>query len=464
MKKGFFSFVVLLCFTVAKAQFNGAIIVGPQASTVSPAFTYAPDTVTRSSSTKGGIRVGFITNIPLSQKLFVHTGIIYSAKGAKEQQLFNGANTNLQTAITDLSVAYIDAPVNLLLKMPLKGKTKVLLGAGPQVSLFYNGSLTHSLVDVDGKFTEIKNEDLPVGKGDAQFRTLHLAANGMAGLEFGRVFITAHYSQGISGFYQKENQTFKHTNYGATLGIYLGKPQTIEPIVKDKDGDGIPDSEDACPELPGSALSNGCPDGDGDGIADYKDSCATVAGLAKYNGCPIPDTDGDGINDEMDRCPTVAGLAKYNGCPMPDRDKDGIADEEDACPDNAGTANNKGCPEVTEKEKETVKHAARRLQFEFQSAKIDTASYQLLDEVVAILKAYPQLTITIEGHTAGNATEANQVLSQQRADNVKAYIFGKGIHPERITAIGYGATRPLVKTTDPSASAVNRRVEINLSE
>lgn len=464
MKKGFTSVLLLLAFTVVKAQFNGGIIVGPQAASVSPAFTYAPDTVARTSSTKGGIRVGFITNIPLSKKLFVHTGIIYSAKGAKEQQLFDDANTDLQTAITDLSVKYIDAPVNLLLKLPVKGKTKVLLGAGPQVSLFYNGSITHSLVDVDGKFTELKNEDLPVGKGDAQFRTVHFAANAMAGLEFGRIFITANYSSGITPFYQKGQETFKHTTYGATLGIYLGKPQVEVPVVKDKDDDGVPDSEDACPNLAGTALTHGCPDSDGDGIADMKDSCATVAGLAKYDGCPVPDTDGDGINDETDRCPTMAGLAKYGGCPMPDRDKDGIADEEDACPDAAGTADNKGCPQVTEKEKETVKHVARRLQFQFQSARLDTASYRLLDEVVEILKAYPQLTITIEGHTAGNASEANQALSQQRADNVKAYIYNKGIHPERITAIGYGASRPLVKTTDPTAGAVNRRVEINLSE
>ena len=464
MKKGSLFLCILLIFSAAKAQFNGGIIFGPQATTVTPAFTYAPDTVARSSSAKGGIRVGFITNIPLSQKLFVHTGIIYSAKGAKEQQVFDPANPDLKMAITNLSVNYIDAPVNLLLKLPLKGKTKVLLGAGPQLSLFYNGSLTHSLVDADDKFKEIKNEDLPVGKGDGQFRTLHFSANGMAGFEFGRVFLTANYSSGLTAFYQKENERFKYSTFGASLGIYLGKQQVPEPVVKDKDQDGVPDSEDACPELAGTALTNGCPDGDGDGIADNKDSCATIAGLAKYNGCPVPDTDGDGINDEQDHCPTTTGLAKYKGCPMPDKDGDGIADEEDACPDKAGTAENGGCPQVTEKEKEIVKFAAQKLQFAYQSAKIDTASYALLDEVVSILKAYPQLTVTIEGHTAGIASEANQLLSQQRANAVKEYIYSKGIHPDRITAIGYGATRPLVKTTDMAAGAINRRVEINLSE
>ncbi|MGV3656769.1 MAG: OmpA family protein, partial [Chitinophagaceae bacterium] len=211
-------------------------------------------------------------------------------------------------------------------------------------------------------------------------------------------------------------------------------------------------------------LTNGCPDGDGDGIADNKDKCAGVAGLAKFDGCPVPDTDGDGINDEQDHCPQIAGLAKYSGCPMPDKDKDGIADEEDACPENAGTAENGGCPQVTEKEKEIVKFAAQRLQFEFQSAIIDTASYRLLDEVVNILKTHPQLTVSIEGHTAGSASEANLVLSQQRANAVKEYIYSKGINPDRLKAIGYGATRPLVKTTDAKAGAINRRVEINLSE
>ncbi|RYY53664.1 MAG: hypothetical protein EOO09_17250 [Chitinophagaceae bacterium] len=93
----------------------------------------------RSSTPKGGIRLGILTHIPLSNRLQLQTGIIYSAKGATEQQVFDESIPGLQSATTTLNVNYIDAPVNLLLKLPLKGKWNFLLGAGPQLSLFYTG-------------------------------------------------------------------------------------------------------------------------------------------------------------------------------------------------------------------------------------------------------------------------------------------------------------------------------------
>src|SRR5690606_28985860 len=70
-------------------------------------------------------------------------------------------------------------------------------------------------------------------------------------------------------------------------------------------------------------------DRDGDGIKDKDDKCPDVAGLERYQGCPIPDTDGDGFNDEVDKCPSQRGVAEYNGCPVPDRDKDGVNDADD---------------------------------------------------------------------------------------------------------------------------------------
>ena len=60
--------------------------------------------------------------------------------------------------------------------------------------------------------------------------------------------------------------------------------------VKDSDGDGIPDTEDLCPDIPGHASSKGCPDSDGDGIPDFEDDCPNVYGLAKYKGCPDRNT------------------------------------------------------------------------------------------------------------------------------------------------------------------------------
>ncbi|MFW5738801.1 MAG: transporter, partial [Myxococcota bacterium] len=125
------------------------------------------------------------------------------------------------------------------------------------------------------------------------------------------------------------------------------------PPPPDRDGDGILDAQDACPEVPGvrddDPAKNGCPppsDRDGDGIVDEQDACPDEPGVQtddpQTNGCPPPkDRDGDGIVDEQDACPDEPGVQtddpQTNGCPPPkDRDGDGIVDEQDACPDEPG--------------------------------------------------------------------------------------------------------------------------------
>jgi outer membrane protein OmpA-like peptidoglycan-associated protein len=111
----------------------------------------------------------------------------------------------------------------------------------------------------------------------------------------------------------------------------------------DNDNDGIANSKDECPEQAGSVTTNGCPDGDNDGIADSKDQCPTEAGTAANNGCP--DSDNDGIVNSKDQCPNEAGPASNNGCPIRDADGDGIVDAEDECPNAAGGRATKGCPD-----------------------------------------------------------------------------------------------------------------------
>ncbi len=123
-----------------------------------------------------------------------------------------------------------------------------------------------------------------------------------------------------------------HLLHELGLGINLG--------MQDRDGDGVGDKKDDCPDIPGLEEFNGCPDSDGDGLKDEDDDCPNVAGLLEYNGCP--DTDGDTVIDKMDDCPEVAGTV--NGCP--DADGDGIADKDDACPEVAEGPNGiDGCPD-----------------------------------------------------------------------------------------------------------------------
>jgi hypothetical protein len=112
----------------------------------------------------------------------------------------------------------------------------------------------------------------------------------------------------------------------------------------DRDGDGVADEADACPDEPGAEAAAGCPDGDGDGIPDTEDTCPDEPGLPEDDGCPVPsegDRDGDGIRDEADACPEEAGPPSAEGCP--DADGDGVRDSDDACPEEPGLPEHDGC-------------------------------------------------------------------------------------------------------------------------
>ena len=235
-------------------------------------------------------------------------------------------------------------------------------------------------------------------------------------------------------------------------------PPAPAPKPVDTDGDGINDPEDKCPTVAGVAKYQGCPvpDTDGDGINDEQDKCPTVKGTAKYQGCPIPDSDGDGINDENDKCPSVAGLPKYQGCPIPDSDGDGINDEEDKCPALAGVAEYKGCPAPKN-------FNAANVLFATGSATLLNVSKAELNKMVPLLQENPDVKMTIAGHTdnTGSAT-VNQKLSENRAGSVKKYLVSKGVAAERITAVGYGATKPVADNKTPAGRTKNRRVEFTI--
>ncbi|MCX6316941.1 MAG: OmpA family protein [Bacteroidetes bacterium] len=243
-------------------------------------------------------------------------------------------------------------------------------------------------------------------------------------------------------------------------------PPPPPPPPADTDKDGIIDTEDKCPTVPGLARYQGCPipDTDKDGINDEEDKCPTVPGLARYQGCPIPDTDKDGINDEEDKCPTVFGYARYQGCPIPDTDNDGTNDEEDKCVTIPGPKENFGCPIIPEEIKKKVDVAAKNILFVTGSAKLQTKSYKGLNEVAQIMKDNPAMSLAIDGHTDNvGADDKNQTLSDNRANAVKTYLVSKGIDESRITAQGHGETMPIADNKTATGRQQNRRSELKLS-
>jgi outer membrane protein OmpA-like peptidoglycan-associated protein len=107
--------------------------------------------------------------------------------------------------------------------------------------------------------------------------------------------------------------------------------------------------------------------------------------------------------------------------------------------------------------------AAGTIRFRFASARLDRTSIGTLDRLANIAKGCPKFRIEVIGHTdAIGPADGNQELSEARAEVVVNYLAGAGIEAARLTAIGYGETRPLVPNTSANNRAKNRRIEFSV--
>ena len=192
------------------------------------------------------------------------------------------------------------------------------------------------------------------------------------------------------------------------------------------------------------------------------------------NGCPLPkDADSDGILDVEDACPNEPGVKtgdpKTNGCPPPkDKDQDTIPDDVDACPDIKGKPNKDpkkhGCPEARVEQGQI--RIIERVEFEYNSAKIEKSSEQVLQAVLDLLKERADITkLGIEGHTDNKGSVwYNKSLSGRRAEAVKEWLVARGIAPTRLSAAGLGQERPIDSNDTEQGRQNNRRVEFHIIE
>jgi OOP family OmpA-OmpF porin len=201
-------------------------------------------------------------------------------------------------------------------------------------------------------------------------------------------------------------------------------------------------------------------DSDGDGVTDDLDRCPNTPRGVKVDarGCPL-DTDGDGVPDYLDKCPNTPKGVKVDtqGCPL-DSDGDGVPDYLDECPDTPKGAkvNEKGCWVLAGVELKTG-----NVLFDTGKWDIKAQAYPILDEALAILKKQPTLKVEVQGHTDNVGARAyNQKLSERRAKAVMEYFIDKGIEPERLSAAGYGFSRPTASNDTREGRTLNRRVEL----
>lgn len=106
-------------------------------------------------------------------------------------------------------------------------------------------------------------------------------------------------------------------------------------------------------------------------------------------------------------------------------------------------------------------YVLKNIQFEFNSYALMPESFFDLDVVVRYLIDHPGVSVEVAGHTDDTGEERyNELLSANRAKSAAAYLISKGVERKRISTLGYGESKPLVRDITQRARDINRRVEI----
>jgi outer membrane protein OmpA-like peptidoglycan-associated protein len=283
MKNLLLTIALVICASQINAQSEwDASYLGLKAGANYSTNTFKDPSLTgMEAAYKPGFAGGIYCNIGFSSKFSVQGELLYSSMGSKLKSTVAD-----QSSEATLKLDYISVPI--LFKVMPTAKLGVFIG--PQVDFSWSAKL-----EGDEQVGSIKGVDNSITAGVEYWFNNNFAIYGRYMYGFQNI------NEKTSGF------TFNSTDIksdvqnsafqvGISIGIKTKKettyaspaPAPVAPVVKDTDGDGVPDKDDKCP---------------------------AVAGTAKYAGCPVPDTDGDGVNDENDKCPNAAGVASNYGCP-----------------------------------------------------------------------------------------------------------------------------------------------------
>jgi OOP family OmpA-OmpF porin len=165
------------------------------------------------------------------------------------------------------------------------------------------------------------------------------------------------------------------------------------------------------------------------------------------------DSDKDGVIDAKDNCPnSVAGaIVNAMGCEMDD-DKDGVVNRLDQCPNTIAGAkvDNVGCMTLVN----------LNINFDTNSAVIKDTYNSRIVNFANMMKNNSKLNATIEAHTDSiGSAKYNENLSKKRAASTVEVLKSLNVDSSRLTAVGYGETKPAASNMTKEGRAQNRRVQ-----
>jgi outer membrane protein OmpA-like peptidoglycan-associated protein len=184
----------------------------------------------------------------------------------------------------------------------------------------------------------------------------------------------------------------------------------------------------------------------------------------------ITDRDGDGIPDELDKCPDEPedkdGFEDEDGCPDPDNDKDGIPDTADACPNEPETVNGfqdeDGCPDsapIVVKENRIL--LTEKVLFDSSRARVNAEGRPSLAAVFNLWKQHPEWDyLVVDGYADRRGPDGfNLWLSHLRAERAIRVLVEMGFPAEKLRIRAFGHRQLRVQGDDEEADRQNRRVE-----
>ncbi|MGE5498386.1 MAG: OmpA family protein, partial [Syntrophothermus sp.] len=340
-------------------------------------------------------------------------------------------------------------------------------------------------------------------------------------------YVFSNISIGFTQSFTSSLNYFKEDDKGISssdgfFSIGLGLTFVVAPSNKDKDNDGIPNSDEELlgsdplnPDTDGDKLNDGDEvqkyktnplkaDSDGDGLSDYDE-------VMKYKTDPNkPDTDGDGLNDgdevlkyktdplnpdtDGDGLKDSEEVSTYNTNPLnADTDGDGLKDGEEvlkyktdplkADTDNGSVSDGNEVSAGTDplnpkddvvqtpapapkEEKAEVPEEVKLEGIVFATGKfvITPEALKILQRDLDVLQKNKDINFEIAGYTDDRGSrEMNIKLSEQRANTVLNWFAKNGVEKSRMSAKGYGPDKPAASNDTPEGRQKNRRIGLKVT-